>query len=67
MNVILINSVDADSSGDKSTQSPAEPERLIRRDVRVTPRLDCGARPKIAADDPLLESWQKLLAKYRKK
>jgi hypothetical protein len=67
MNVILIDSVDGDAGGDKSKHSPPEQECLIRRDARATPRLGCGARPKSAADDPLLESWQKLLAKYRKK
>jgi|GEM_PF-4881097 len=67
MNVILIDSVEGDPGGDKANQTPSERKGLIRQDVRSTPRLGRSTRPRSAADDPLLESWQKLLARYRKK
>jgi hypothetical protein len=67
MNVTLIDSVEGDPGGDKAKPSLSDRELRLRQDVRAAPRLSCAARPKSATDDPLLESWQKLLAKYRRK
>jgi|SoiMetStandDraft_5_1073268.scaffolds.fasta_scaffold1559491_1 hypothetical protein len=67
MSAILIEPIEGDAGGDRAGASLPKRESPVRRSGLETPRRAPGLPKRAGADDPLLESWQKLLAKYRRK
>jgi len=66
MSAILIDPIDGDAGGDRARPSLPKRESPVRASGAGTPRRAPGPPKRAAVDDPLLESWQKLLAKYRR-
>jgi hypothetical protein len=46
---------------------PVRPVRRLRREVLAAARQKSDERATRSSDDPWLESWRKLLAKYRRR
>ena len=65
--LILIDPVDGDDRLASSESVLSQSVRVLRGEVLAKPRHRRDERPSDGKDDPLLESWQKLLAKYRRK